>query len=84
MKTVISVPVRRKAAEEIRVRGEFIRLDDLLKLAGDVSTGGEGKTVIQSGEVRVTGEVCTMRGKKLRDGDTAEHGGRRLLVRTEE
>ena len=84
MKTVISVPVRRKAAEEIRVRGEFIRLDDLLKLAGDVSTGGEGKMAIQNGEVRVNGEVCTMRGKKLQDGDTAEHGGRRLKVRTEE
>ena len=84
MKTVISVPVRRKEAEKIQVRGEFIRLDDLLKLVGEVSTGGEGKMIIQSGKVRVNGEVCTMRGKKLRDGDTVEHGGRRLLVRTEE
>mgnify|MGYP000969338861 CR=1 FL=1 len=48
---------------------EYIKLQDLLKLANAVETGGEAKECIQSGEVLVNGEVCTMRGKKLRPGD---------------
>ena len=36
-------------------------------------TGGHAKIVIQEGEVKVNGEICTMRGKKLRQGDTAEY-----------
>ena len=49
---------------------EYIRLQDLLKLSNAVETGGEAKEYIQSGEVLVNGEVCTMRGKKIRPGDT--------------
>ena len=49
---------------------EYIKLQDLLKLANAVETGGEAKECIQSGEVLVNGEVCTMRGKKIRPGDT--------------
>ena len=48
---------------------EFIRLDDLLKLTGCVETGGQAKVLIQSGGVLLDGEVCTMRGKKLRGGE---------------
>ena len=48
---------------------EYIKLQDLLKLANAVETGGEAKECVQSGEVQVNGEVCTMRGKKLRPGD---------------
>ena len=48
---------------------EYIKLQDLLKLANAVETGGEAKECIQSGEVLVNGEVCTMRGKKLYPGD---------------
>ena len=51
------------------VEGEFIRLDDLLKLTGCVETGGMAKVLIQSGGVTLDGEVCTMRGKKLRGGE---------------
>lgn len=51
---------------------EYIRLDNALKLAGLTQTGGQAKIVIQNGEVLVNGEVCTMRGKKLRIGDKAE------------
>ena len=54
---------------EITITTEFIKLQDLLKLANAVGTGGEAKIVIQNGEVLVNGEVCTMRGKKLRPGD---------------
>ncbi len=51
---------------------EYIRLDDLLKFAGICATGGHAKFVIQNGEVEVNGEVCLMRGKKLRGGDMAK------------
>ncbi|MBQ8683805.1 MAG: RNA-binding S4 domain-containing protein [Clostridia bacterium] len=52
------------------LEAEFIRLDDLLKLTGCVETGGQAKVLIQSGGVTLDGEVCTMRGKKLRGGET--------------
>ena len=51
------------------LEGEYIRLDDLLKLTGCVETGGQAKVLIQSGGVTLDGEVCTMRGKKLRGGE---------------
>ena len=60
-------------AEKLSIDSEFIRLQDLLKLSGLCATGGMAKIVIQNGEVKVNGEVCTMRGKKLRGGDKAEY-----------
>ena len=59
--------------EKITIDSEFIRLQDLLKLSGMCATGGMAKIVIQNGEVLVNGEVCTMRGKKLRTGDRAQY-----------
>ncbi|MBE6828805.1 MAG: RNA-binding S4 domain-containing protein [Ruminococcaceae bacterium] len=59
--------------EKIVIDTEFIRLDALLKLGGAVDTGGRAKFVVQSGEVKVNGEICTMRGKKMRNGDKAEY-----------
>ncbi len=56
--------------ETIEINTEFIRLDDLLKLAGAVRSGGQAKFLIQNGGVTVNGDVCTMRGKKIRPGDT--------------
>lgn len=58
--------------KEIKITTEFIKLDSFLKLASAVSTGGHAKIVINEGLVKVNGEVCTMRGKKLRTGDTVE------------
>lgn len=58
--------------EKIIIDTEFIRLDALLKLGGAVDTGGRAKFIVQGGEVKVNGEICTMRGKKMRNGDTAE------------
>ncbi len=55
--------------ETIKIETPFIRLDDALKFTGTVGTGGQAKIMIQSGLVEVNGEVCTMRGKKLRAGD---------------
>ena len=51
------------------LEAEFIRLDDLLKVNGCVETGGQAKMLIQGGGVTLDGEVCTMRGKKLRGGE---------------
>ena len=48
---------------------EFIKLQDLLKFAGLVETGGQAEILIQDGYVTVNGEICTMRGKKIRNGD---------------
>lgn len=56
---------------EIRIHTEFIKLQDLLKFAGAVETGGDAKLIIQEGRVSVNGESCAMRGKKLRPGDRA-------------
>ena len=67
-------------SETVKIETEFIRLQDLLKFAGAVETGGEAKLLIQEGEVKVNGEVCTMRGKKLRPGDRAELNGQMLVV----
>ena len=59
---------------------EYIKLQDLMKLADLVSTGGEAKLRILNEEVTVNGEVCTMRGKKLRPGDRAAIDGQLELV----
>lgn len=56
--------------EIVRIRTEFIKLDSLLKFAGLCDTGGFAKELVQQGQVKVNGEVCTMRGKKIRSGDT--------------
>lgn len=66
--------------ETITIITEFIKLQDLLKLAGLVYTGGEAKVLIQDGAVTVNGEICTQRGKKLRPGDTVCFDGKELAV----
>ncbi len=55
--------------KQFTLSGEFIRLDDMLKLTGCVITGGQAKVLIQRGGVWVNGSVCLMRGKKLRGGE---------------
>ena len=67
-------------AETVKIDTEYIRLQDLLKLSGLAATGGMAKIVIQNGEGKVNGEVCTMRGKKMRAGDTAEYDGALVKV----
>ena len=64
----------------ITITTEYIKLQDLLKLAGVVYTGGEAKVLIQEGAVTVNGAVCTQRGKKLRPGDTVRLGDAALTV----
>ena len=68
----IKVRIAEKRKVEKAIDTPFIRLDSFLKLCDAVQTGGHAKLVIQNGEVRVNGEVCTQRGKKMHPGDTAE------------
>ena len=64
----------------ISITTEFIKLQDLLKFANLVSSGGEAKERVQGGEAKVNGEVCTQRGKKIRPGDTVDFAGEQLSV----
>lgn len=59
---------------------EFIKLQDAMKYGNVVFSGGEAKQLIQDGVVSVNGEVCTMRGKKLRDGDSFTFHGQTFRI----
>lgn len=64
----------------ITITTEYIKLQDLLKLADAVSTGGEAKIRVQEGEVLVNGETCTQRGRKIRPGDKVDYHGMTMGV----
>ena len=66
--------------DRIVIHTEFIKLDALLKYAGLCETGGEAKAAVQEGLVSVNGEVCTMRGKKIRPGDRVCFDGTEIGV----
>lgn len=66
--------------EKIFIHTEFIKLDALLKYAGLCETGGEAKELVQGGQVRLNGEVCTMRGKKCVPGDVVELDGQTITI----
>ena len=67
----------------VSIHTEFIKLDSLLKFAGLCDTGGFAKELVQQGAVRVNGEVCTMRGKKIRPGDAVTVDKYTVRVTTE-
>lgn len=69
--------------EQIKITTEFIKLQQLLKFSGAADIGSEAKDMIASGIVSVNGEVCTMRGKKLRPGDIAEINAEDIVLRLE-
>lgn len=68
--------------EEVFIKDEFIKLGQALKLANLVASGVDAKFVVQDGLVKVNGEVCTMRGKKLVDGDEVSFEGNTFVVRS--
>lgn len=70
MKVVVKLPKKKRIP--VFITTDYIRLDSALKLANAVSSGGQAKAVIQDGLVKVNGEVCPQRGKKLREGDEFE------------
>jgi len=68
------------AAQQVDAQGEYIKLDQFLKLANLVESGGQAKALIQGGMVKVNGEVETRRGRKLHQGDAVEFEGEVLVV----
>lgn len=70
--------------ETVTIKTEYIKLDALLKYAALVASGGEAKEVVGAGLVSVNGEVCTMRGKKLRGGDTVSFDGKTVRIEADE
>ena len=78
----MKVSIRRSAPKEqlVPITTEYIKLESFLKLANAVESGGMAKNFIQDGLVLVNGEVCTMRGKKIRPGDLVTFNGRTYTV----
>ena len=73
MKIKVTAHIKEKQKKTVNINTDFIRLDAFLKLCDLVQSGGHAKIVIQGGEVKVNGEICLQRGRKLRMGDEAEY-----------
>ena len=82
----MKVRITKRNADEIKVPivTEYIKLEALLKLVNVAGSGGMAKNMILNEDAKVNGEVCTMRGKKLRPGDKAEFMGTVYLVTADE
>ena len=63
-------------SEKISITTDFIKLDAFLKFANAVPSGGAAKDIVLDGKVKVNGEVCLQRGKKLVPGDGVEISGK--------
>jgi len=68
--------------KEVKIKDEYIKLGQALKLVGFVDSGVEAKFAVQDGKVKVNGEVCTQRGKKLVNGDEVTYNGDQFVIRT--
>ena len=66
--------------KKIKIKDEYIKLGQALKLAGLVSSGVEAKVVIQDGEIFVNGERELQRGKKLHEGDVISFNGEEVQI----
>ncbi|MBR4732653.1 MAG: RNA-binding S4 domain-containing protein [Lachnospiraceae bacterium] len=66
--------------EVVKIKDEFIKLGQVLKLAGLVESGVDAKYVIQDGLVKVNGEIDTRRGRKIVAGDIVEYQGNKVKV----
>ena len=81
----MKVTVKRKVnIQDIPITTEFIKLQDAMKLANLVESGGEAKLLIQEGQVFLNGEVCTQRGRKLRPGDSFAFQGQSFTIHAAE
>lgn len=72
--------IKKPAALPLGISTEYIKLDAALKFAALAESGGEAKEAVQQGLVRVNGEVCTLRGRKLRPGDRFEYAGQSFEI----
>ena len=70
--------------QPLPIRTEFIKLDQALKFSGVAETGGRAKELVEKGAVRVNGETCLSRGKKLYPGDSFEYKDIRFILTKEE
>jgi len=73
--------VKLRGVRAVRITGDYIKLDALLKYASIASTGGEAKVLINNGDVFVDGASCTQRGKKIRPGSIVRYDGDVILVK---
>ncbi len=72
-----------KTEEKLNITTPFIKLDSALKLSGLAETGGMAKMQIEDGLVKVNGEVCTQRGRKLYPGDKIMSGNVLFVITAE-
>jgi ribosome-associated protein len=72
-----------KQPKQVDAQGEYIKLEQFLKLANVVESGGQAKVLIQAGQVKVNGEIETRRGRKLHQGDAVEFDGDVMVVEVE-
>ena len=70
--------------QEVKIRDEFIKLGQAMKLSGFSESGVDAKIAIEEGKVKVDGETETRRGRKLRGGDTVSFDGREFVVKSPE
>jgi len=68
------------SARKVSISTPYIALDQLLKWAGLVMTGGEARGLILEGRVKVNGEIETRRGRKLRAGDRVLYNGQEMEI----
>ena len=82
---VKKIKVRLLQMEEhpLSITTPFIKLDAALKFSGIAETGGHAKLLVEEGKIRVNGETCRVRGKKLTDGDTFEYKNQRFTVKND-
>lgn len=85
MKAKVTIRAKKKEEkiEKIPITTEFITLQSFLKFSNIAETGGMAKMMIEDGEAKVNGEVCTQRGKKLRPGDRVSVDGAEFMVTSE-
>ena len=65
---------------DIKITSDYIKLDAFLKFAGIAETGGHAKILIQDGLIKIDGEICKIRGKKLYPGNIVEADGQSYQV----
>lgn len=79
----VKVKAAPRKNEEVIIKTDFIRLDSFLKFKGIAQTGGQAKTFIQDKKVKVNGEICTARGKKIRGGDVISAFSTDYIIKNE-
>ncbi len=79
----VKVKAAPRKNEEVIIQTDFIRLDSFLKFKGIAQTGGQAKTFIQDKKVKVNGEICTARGKKIRGGDIVSAFSTDYIIKNE-